>query len=281
MLLWLLLAVGCGTTSVLPPADLAEPAPVFILDHGRHTSLVVSTPEGELVRYAYGDWHYYAERATGSGRAIAALFRSTRGALGRRHLEGPPSEEQVRAQVPLLIEGLYRLEVERSRIEALRARLDAIFDAAERKLYSSDAFLIFAEHPHNYTLRHNSNRVIGNWLEELDCKVHGQRLFANWQVGPVTPSIDDERRAQCQTRGELAERLMRHRQETNDLESTWRGTIQIRDPALAQAAQRLVLDAYARPREQAAADREQVATVFGEEARLHCLQQLSAPARDQ
>jgi hypothetical protein len=277
LLMLLPLAGGCGATTVLPPAEPVEPAPVFILDHGRHTSLVVSTPEGDLVRYAYGDWRYYAERETGIGRAIAALFWSTRGALGRRHLEGPPTEEQVRDQIPLLIEGLYRLEVERARIEALRARLDAIFDAAERELYSPDTFLIFVEHPRNYTLRHNSNRVIGDWLEELGCEVYGQRLFANWQVEPVTPATDDQHTAQCQARGELAERLMRHRQEANDLESTWRGTTQIRDPALAQVAQRLVHDAYARRREQSAKDREQAATMFAAEARLQCLQQPAAP----
>jgi hypothetical protein len=178
--LLLSLLAGCSTT-VQPPPEPADPALVFVLDHGRHTSLVLATPEGRLVRYAYGDWRFYAERRTSLGNAVAAIFWGTRGALGRSQLEGPPTPERVRSAVPLMIDSLYQIEVERDRIEALRARLDAIFATAERELYSPDAFLLFVEHPRNYTLRHNSNRVIGDWLQELGCEVRGQRLFANWR----------------------------------------------------------------------------------------------------
>jgi hypothetical protein len=174
------LLAGCSTV-VQPPTRPMDPAPVFVLDHGRHTSLVVSTPEGRLVRYAYGDWSFYAEGRMSLGRAAAALFLNTPGALGRGEFDGPPTPERVRSAVPLVIESLYRIEVERGDIDALRERLDAIFEATEEKLYSPDAFLLFVEHPRNYTLRHNSNRVIGDWLRELGCEVRGQRLFANWR----------------------------------------------------------------------------------------------------
>jgi hypothetical protein len=181
-LLGLCLLAGCSTT-VIPPPEPAKPAPVFILDHGRHTSLVLSTPEGTMVRYAYGDWRYYAERETGIARAIIALFWPTRGALGHGELEGPPTADQVRSEVPLVIENLHRIEVDRERIERLRRRLDAIFAAAERELYSPDTFLLFVEHPKAYTLRNNSNRAIAEWLEELGCEVRGPRLLASWRIG--------------------------------------------------------------------------------------------------
>lgn len=184
-LLCLLPLLGaCAATHVSPPEDPADPASVFILDHGRHTSLVLTTPEGDLVRFAYGDWRYYAERRTGFARAVAALLWSTRGALGRRELDGPPTQERVREAVPLLIDSLYEIRVERSKVEALRHRLNEIFDHAESELYSPDTFLVFVEHPRSYTFRHNSNRVIGDWLEELGCEVSGQRLFANWHIEP-------------------------------------------------------------------------------------------------
>lgn len=175
------LLAGCSTV-VQPPVRPMDPAPVFVLDHGRHTSLVVSTPDGRLVRYAYGDWRFYAEGRTSLGRAAAALVLITPGALGRGEFEGPPTSERVRSAVPLVIDSLYRIEVERASVEALRERLDAIFSAAERELYSPAALLLFVEHPRHYTLRHNSNRVIGNWLQELGCEVRGQRLLANWRV---------------------------------------------------------------------------------------------------
>ena len=49
---------GCGTTLIVPPDKPRDPAPVFVLDHGRHTSLVLSAANGTLHRYAYGDLAY-------------------------------------------------------------------------------------------------------------------------------------------------------------------------------------------------------------------------------
>lgn len=175
------LLAGC-VTHVTPPPKPQDPALVFVLDHGRHTSLVVSTPDGALVRYAYGDWRYYAERLTGPGHAIAALLWSTEGALGRRELQGPATGAAVRNQVPLVIESLYEIVVERARIEALRAHLDAIFEAAERPRDTPEMHLFFVPHPRAYTLRHNSNTAIAGWLEQLGCEIRGPALLANWRI---------------------------------------------------------------------------------------------------
>jgi hypothetical protein len=172
---------GCATR-ITPPAQLEDPAKVFLLDHGRHTSLVVSTPDGSLVRYAYGDWRYYAERQTGFGSALAALLWSTPGALGRRALPGPPMAAAVREQVPLAIEELFEFEVERSRVEQLRAALDAVFQAAERELETPETFLTFVPYPRDYNLRHNSNSMIAAWLEQLGCEVSGMTIQARWRI---------------------------------------------------------------------------------------------------
>ena len=176
---------GCAT-QVTPPPAVQQPGKVFLLDHGRHTSLVLSTPAGELVRYAYGDWRFYAERKTGPGYAIAALLWSTPGGLGRRRLPGPPEATSVRAQVPLLIENLYEIEVERALIEALRAELDALFEAPVRRLETPVADLVFVPHPRDYNLRHNSTTVIAAWLEQLGCEVSGPALLARWQIDQPT-----------------------------------------------------------------------------------------------
>src|SRR3546814_12908362 len=63
---------GCATT-VYPPAMVAEPARVAVLDHGQHSSLVIALPGDAMVRYAYGDRRYFALRQTGSTEGIAAL----------------------------------------------------------------------------------------------------------------------------------------------------------------------------------------------------------------
>ncbi|MFW5955095.1 MAG: hypothetical protein ACOCSG_07320, partial [Guyparkeria sp.] len=46
---WLLSA--CATT-IVPPESVEQSQAVFVLDHGRHSSLVLPHPEG-FVRYAY------------------------------------------------------------------------------------------------------------------------------------------------------------------------------------------------------------------------------------
>jgi hypothetical protein len=179
---------GC-VNRVVPPADVAEPGKVFLLDHGRHTTLVVSTPEGELVRYAYGDWHFYAEGETGLGHALAALLWRTPGALGRRHLAGPPDHDTVRFRVLVEIDTVYEIVVERSRIEALRASLDEIFATAERSLETPEADLVFVPHPVDYRLRHNSNTEVGLWLEALGCELNQRSMFARWRIEDVIGGV--------------------------------------------------------------------------------------------
>ena len=176
---------GC-TTRVVPPVNLQVPAIVFVLDHGRHTSLVVPAAEGGLVRYAYGDWRYYAERQTGPGHAIAAFLWSTPGALGRRALPGPATAREVRAQVPLVITELYEIEVERQRIGVLRAELDAYFDTADVQLETPEVLLSFVRHPRAYSLRHNSNTALAGWLETLGCRVSGPAILARWHIDRPT-----------------------------------------------------------------------------------------------
>lgn len=74
----------------------------------------------------------------------------------------------------------------------------------------------------------------------------------------------------CEAHAGIAERIMRHRQEANDLESTWRMAWLIRDPGLSQVAQRLVSEAYRRPRQATEEDRERVVREFAAEARAAC-----------
>jgi hypothetical protein len=183
--------LGTCTNHVTPPAAPETPALVFVLDHGYHTSLVLSTPDGGLVRYAYGDWHFYAERQTGPEHAIAALLWSTPGALGRRQLPGPPEYDAVREQVLVGIDAVYQITVEQARIEALRASLDSIVAAAERSLETPEADLVFVPHPVDYHLRHNSNTVVGLWLEALGCERNRRPIFARWRIedaiGGVAP----------------------------------------------------------------------------------------------
>jgi hypothetical protein len=74
----------------------------------------------------------------------------------------------------------------------------------------------------------------------------------------------------CEAHAQMAERVMRHRQETNDLESTWRMAGLIRNPELSRVAQRLVPKAYRWPRQATGEERDRVTSEFAEAARAAC-----------
>lgn len=173
---------ACSTTRIIPPASVAEPAPVFVLEHGGSSSLVLSEADGTLHRYAYGDWAYYAERQIGSSTGLAALFWATPAGLGHRQLEGPATADSVYRQVRVVIDKLHTLEVERDRVDSLHNRLEALFTATAHTHPSPDVDLVFVPYPEAYTLVHNSNHVVADWLEQLGCQVSNRPIISGWTV---------------------------------------------------------------------------------------------------
>lgn len=180
------------TTVVRPPATPAAPAAdaveVYLVDHGRTSSLVLPVAGDELRRYAYGDWRWYALGEKTSGRALAALFRPTQGALGREALHGPREEATVRSSVEVEIEAVHPLRVPRSAAAALAARLDELFRRRlDTRVVNEENGLAFVHHPVPYTLRHSSNRVVARWLREMGCGVRGAALLSRWRIAPAAP----------------------------------------------------------------------------------------------
>lgn len=179
---------GC-TTTIVPPQSVERPQPVFVLDHGRHTSLVLPQADG-LVRYAYGDWDWYAEVRTGATEATRAVFWPTRAGLGRRLVQGTATKGGVRRGVAVGIEHLHELRVEADDVDALRASLEAIYRANHAHLkYNAHYDLVFVPHPDPYTLWNNSNRRVAHWLRQLGCTLHGSALWASWQVEAGTEEV--------------------------------------------------------------------------------------------
>jgi hypothetical protein len=178
----LLLLAGCATV-VVAPARPEDPVTVFLLDHGGHASLVLPAEKGRLVRYAYGDFRWYALGETGPGTGLAALAGGTPAALGRRELRGPAEARALRAQVREGTQQLHELRVARAASERLRAELDELHAANRASLvYSATYDLEFVRHPVPYSAEHNSNVVMARWLEALGCEVRGAGLITNWSV---------------------------------------------------------------------------------------------------
>lgn len=177
-----LVLAGCATT-IVPPATVTEPAKAAVLDHGRHSSLLLERPDGSMVRYAYGEWDWYAEGKTGPVRAFGALFLPSEAALGRKLLPGPLSPDAAREQVGEGFEEIFVFEVEAPRVDSLARRLDALFEAGRDRVFRNPAFnLEFAPIPASYWLGRNSNVVTAEWLEELGCGVEGASVLSDWTM---------------------------------------------------------------------------------------------------
>jgi hypothetical protein len=175
-------ALASCATVITPPSSVSDPVDVFVVDHGRTTSLVLPAPDGALIRYAYGDWEWYALGKHGAWRGAAALFWPTEGALGRGLLTGPATIENVREQVPAP-EEILSIAVERVRLIAFETRMQALYDAGRDTAVSNpEAGMTFVHHPQRYTIFRNSNHAVASWLRELGCETRGVTIGANWRV---------------------------------------------------------------------------------------------------
>lgn len=177
----LLVCAGC-TTTIIPPPGLADPAPVFVLDHGRHSTVVLPRPGG-AVRYAYGDWTWYAQARTGVLAGSSGALVPSQAALGRRLLPGPLSEAGVRANVGVGVEAVHPVEVASARAEALRRDLEAVYRANLPTRHVNTFYhLDFVHHPEPYSASHNSNHKVAAWLRRMGCRVEGTAFWASWRV---------------------------------------------------------------------------------------------------
>jgi hypothetical protein len=177
---------GC-TTTIIPPAAPGEAVEIFVLDHGRTTSLVVPTDDG-MLRFAYGDWYFYALGKKDLYHGIAALLWPTRSALGRSAFAGARSEDAIRENSPT-IQSLHRIRVERARVSAFEQNMAALHEAGrEHEVENKSAHLSFVPHPRPYTYLWNSNHAVASWLRELGCETRGPSFHASWRVtSPRSP----------------------------------------------------------------------------------------------
>lgn len=173
---------GCATL-IIPPFEPADPVSVFVLDHGRHSSLLLPTNDGTAVRYSYGDWDYYVLRQTGLFSALRALLTPSPGALGQQRLAGPPEAGVIGRQLRVEVLALHEIKVDSASVDDLRDELGELFAAAQDPRHYSNVFDVhFVRHPEPYTLANNSNRMVKRWLEQLGCEVRGRPLLSNWRL---------------------------------------------------------------------------------------------------
>lgn len=175
------LTMAC-TNTVVPPAEPARPVAAFLLDHGRHASLVLERGDG-MTRYAWGDWDYYALNRTGPFRASGTLFGANQAGLGRKRLPGPAEQARVRRQVAVPIQAMWRIDVPADRARRLHGRLDRRFLDERETLIANPLYdLEFVHDPKPYNVTSNSNHRVGEWLRELGSEVRMAGPFSSWRV---------------------------------------------------------------------------------------------------
>ncbi|HEX7029357.1 MAG TPA: hypothetical protein VF254_02085 [Gammaproteobacteria bacterium] len=173
---------GCAAT-VVPPADPADPRPAFILDHGRHATLVVVDSSGRPVRYAFAETNTDPGSDFGFFRGLGALLVPDSGMLGRRVLPGSPTAQNILATVGMTVENLYCIAVSGERANRLQRVLNLVFEKnLATATHDPDWNLEFVEHPEDYWFGDDPNQAVENWLIELDCDVSGITSFGDWKI---------------------------------------------------------------------------------------------------
>ena len=173
---------GCANVLV-PQVDPEEPVPVYLVDHGRHASLVLPDGEGGGVRYTWGEWRWYGLNEAGALRGLQALLWPTQSALGRHAFSNWRSPRGLHTLIPEGHVEVLELEVAQQRSDALRERLDAEFRANEEQaVYNRRYNLTFVPLNGHYWLPRQSNQVMLEWLRELGLTVRGFGIYSNWRL---------------------------------------------------------------------------------------------------
>ncbi len=176
----LLPVAGC-TITVVPPAQLRDPVPVFIADYGKHASLLLPRSASEMVEYAYGEWRWFALNEDQWYRSLPVVSCPSQGTLGKRELDLPPDADCIGRMFSF--ENLYQLEVERSDVERLVARLDARFELhRDTSVENPLSGLTFVHDDAPYCLLRQCNSRVAKWLRELGCGIRGVPFHANFDV---------------------------------------------------------------------------------------------------
>jgi len=163
------------TYRISVPESITEPTTVYLIDHGRTSSLALPNFEGSYIRYAYGDHRWYARDNTGIWQGLAALFWPTPGALGRSDLGGDLS---------LGVENIMSIEMDVEKVKILRQELEAIHQLTPPDELISNAKynLVFSHHPNTYSLTNNSNTTVAGWLRRLGCDVESWPWAFDWEI---------------------------------------------------------------------------------------------------
>jgi hypothetical protein len=175
------LALVRSPTLIIPPTEPAETVTAYIVSYGYHSRLILPEIDGGLMQYTYGDWRYFALNQQNFSNAAAALLIPTQGTLGRRKVSHINELQQLINQRQY--DSLLSFEVRGGKAARLLTVLGDRFNRnIDTRVENWITGLSLVQDDQDYTLFHNSNHELVEWLEELDCQVKGFVMLPNFQV---------------------------------------------------------------------------------------------------
>lgn len=174
--------VACSAV-VVRPAQVSAPRSVQLLEHGRHSSLLLTAADQTRLRYAYADWSWYVEEEQGLVDAARALVTPSGSALGRQEVAPQQPGERLESAVGVGIGRAYAFHADAARVDALIKSLERQFnESGSAPVFRAERNLWFVPHPRPYTFGYNSNHMVADWMRELGFQVRGNPALGRWQV---------------------------------------------------------------------------------------------------
>jgi len=187
LLLAVVNTVGCRSYPVVtaPPAPTPEYGANVYLAHFDyyHTSLVVAQASEPAVQYTYADWDVLACDRRSTWTKAKAVLLPSRGTLGRSTVPWDGVSDQTLCAALPGCWKLSRYRVDARRLDRLVATLDARFtNAAARTGIHEREGMDFVKAPRAYSLLHNCNHALREWLVALGFRVNRGVALADFQT---------------------------------------------------------------------------------------------------
>jgi len=168
-------------TVIIPPTEPVEPVTVYVVDYGFHSRLILPDRTGKLIKYAYGDWQYFALQNRDVLTTLKALLIPTQGTLNREKLSNLNTLREI-AEAQRRV-NLLEVEVAQEKMLKLREKLeDRFYQNIDSKITYNGDRSQFVKDDQDYTMFYNSNHQVVKWLEAMECKVKGIIILPSFQV---------------------------------------------------------------------------------------------------
>ena len=183
-----LFASGCATM-IYPQPQPQQPVAVYLADYGIHSSVILPTPNGRYVEYAFGDWYYAALNHCWPNDAVGALLVSFQSTLGRRYFDLPPGQTVPLATHP----SPNRVQViygSREAVNRVVAELDARYRAdGSHVVHNPDNNMDYVPDSQHSWFLNNCNHLTAHCLREMGCDVRGLVMLSTFDVAPVQRDV--------------------------------------------------------------------------------------------